>query len=392
MKYKTLLAIFTSLLAILGASPAAVARGRTRANADFTREGLPNILSTTAYVIDLADGSLLYEKDPDVVRPLASLSKMMSAIVISTTCSLKWDELHEMSTANRDAAKGGDKTKLSTGWQFTHRDLLYAALMRSDNRALPALGEACGLTPAQLGERMTEKARTLGLTHTFFREPTGLSQENVSTAREIMVILKEAIKVPEIATIMGTKEFEITAHKGTATRKIKIRNTDRMLGKETFEILGGKTGYTDPARYCLAIAARLPEKRSIGMVFLGAEGRFTRFADFTRVIKWVARLDQDHKDDGDLQIAEGAQVRTRVVPAGRASRSIADKARAGLDAAKAAAAAATKIVVPEAKADTATKPAASAGVTGIAGPEAKPVTPPSGSASTSGDSVQSLKW
>lgn len=380
MKHKSLLLVCASFAFAL---PTAQARGRLRTSADFTREGLPNILSRTAYVVDLNDGSVLYEKDPDTVRPLASLSKMMSALVISTTCNLKWDDLHEMSVANREAAKGGDKTKLNTGWQFSHRDLLYAALMRSDNRALPALGEACGLSPTQLGEKMTEKARTLGLTHTFFREPTGLSQENVSTAREIMVILKEAIKVPEIAAIMATKEYEITGHRGLLTRKIKIRNTDRMLGKETFEILGGKTGYTDPARYCLAIAARLPEKRSIGMVFLGAEGRFTRFADFTRVIKWVARNDKDNDSSGDLQIADSAKIRSRVSGSGKV---VADKARAGLDAARAAASAAAKMVVPEARAEGAPKATSPE-------PQAASVSSPtSGSASASGEAVQSFKW
>lgn len=370
LKHKTLLAIFTAAATL---APVAEARSRHHArraagatSSDFTTEGLPNVQSTSAYVVDLDDGAVLYEKDSDVVRPLASLSKMMSALVITESCKIDWDELHEMSPANRDAAKGGDKTKLNTGWQFTHRDLLYAALMRSDNRALPALGEACGLTPAQLGEKMTEKARALGLKNTFFREPTGLSQENVSTAREILVILKTAIKVPEIATIMGTKEYEITGHKGHLTRKIKIKNTDRMLGKEDFEILGGKTGYTDPARYCLAIAARLPEKKSVAMVFLGAEGRFTRFADFTRVMKWVAK-GREQNQNSELQIADSAKIHTRTVPAkatglGFGGATVADKAKA---AAKAAAA----VIIPEAKADS-----------------------PSGSASNPGEPAQSLKW
>ena len=297
------------------ATPALARHHRVVADSDFTKDGRPNVKSTTALVVDLNDGGVLYEKDPDVVRPLASLSKMMSALVIHEECKLNWDDLHEMTPSNREAAKGGDKTKLTTGWQFSHRDLLYAALMRSDNRALPALGEACGLSPEELGKKMTARARRLGLTKSFFKEPTGLSTENVSTAREVMAILKEVLKVPEITTIMETQDYEIVGHKNGLARNIKIHNTDRMLGKGVAEILGGKTGYTDPARYCLAIAARTQEKREVAMVFLGAEGRFTRFADFTRVIKWArvqdAKKDQNVAGAATLEIAEGFVTRVK---------------------------------------------------------------------------------
>ncbi len=315
-------------------APAALARRGV--TPDFTKDGLPNIQSTASLVIDLATGKVLYEKDADTVRPVASLSKMVSALVIHEQCKLDWDALHEMSAANRDAAKGGDKTRLTTGWQFSHKDLLYAALMRSDNRALPALGEACGLDPATLGERMTQLAKKLGLEKTTFREPTGLSPENVSTAREMMTLLKEVIKIPELAAIMATQEREITGYKNGKPRKVKIRNTDRMLGRGIAEILGGKTGYTDLARYCLAIAARTPDRRELGMVFLGAEGRHTRFADFTRVVKWAAK-----SEEPQLQIAEGVVARAK-------------------RGAQAAAAAAVKTLVPEANAAP-TPPAGASG-------------------------------
>lgn len=269
-------------------STAGMAIARRGGVTDFTKDGQPNIQSAAALVIDLQTNQILYEKDPDVIRPLASISKLMAALVIHSECNLNPDELHEMSPANRDAAKGGDKTKLTTGWKYTHRDLLHAALMRSDNRAMPALGEACKLDAAQLAERMNLKAKSLGLRKTTFKEPNGLSKENVSTPREIMVFLREAIKVPELAEIMNTSEYTITAVKdGRPSRKIDIHSTDRLLGKDIAQILGGKTGYTDLAKYCLAIAARTPESRELGMVFLGAEGKGTRFADFSRVVKWM---------------------------------------------------------------------------------------------------------
>lgn len=253
--------------------------------------GLPNIKSAAAFVVDLASGEVLFEREPDTVRPIASISKLMGALVIQKYCQLKDDDLHTMTVANREAAKGGDKSKLITGWSYSHEDLLKAALMKSDNRALPALGEACGMDIPTFAERMNAEARSLGLTRTAFTEPNGLSRENVSTPREIMVFLKAAIAVPKLAGIMNTRDAVITGQRDfngkIKVRTVEIRNTDRLLSRDIATILGGKTGYTDLARYCLAIAARTDDNRELGMVFLGAEGKLTRFADFSRVIRWM---------------------------------------------------------------------------------------------------------
>lgn len=257
-----------------------------RSESEATTE-IPRIRSVAAIVVDLGSGRVLYERDADAVRPIASISKLMGALVVREQCALPLEGMHEMTHANRDAARGGDKTKLTTGWSFSHGDLFRAAIMRSDNRALPALGEACGLDPLALGVKMTAKARQLGLKQTFFREPNGLSAENVSTSREVLVFLKEAMRDSFLAEIMATQETTITGHKGERSRSISIRNTDRLLAKNIAQIIGGKTGYTDLAQYCLTVAARMSDQRELGMVFLGAVGRATRFADFTRVINWL---------------------------------------------------------------------------------------------------------
>lgn len=277
--------VFYSVLNLTGIS-SAVAMAR-RGVSDLNSEGLPNVQSGAALVVDLKTGQHLYERDIDSARPIASISKLVGALVITEECKLDPESLHEMTAMNRDAAKGGDRSKLTTGWSYRVKDLLHAALMRSDNRALPALGEACGLTPQRLAERMTERVRRLGLRQTFFREPNGLSAENVSTPREVLAFLRAVIQYPELNTILTTSEYTLTAHKGERQREIKIRNTDRLLSKNFATIIGGKTGYTDIARYCFTVAARMPDQRELGMVFLGAEGRHTRFADFTRVVRWL---------------------------------------------------------------------------------------------------------
>ena len=250
------------------------------------------IKSPSTLIVDLDSKAIIYERDADTQRPIASLSKMVSALVIQEHCQVlnpeNADKLHQMSLENREAAKGGDKSKLTTSWQFSYRDLMHAALMRSDNRALPALGEACGLRNEQLADLMNEKVRQLGLKQTFFREPTGLSKENVSTAREFMTVLEEVSKNPELTAIMTKKEYVLTARKeNRPPRLIKINSTDRMLNKNIARVLAGKTGYTDLARYCLAILLESPQVSRLGMVFLGAEGRFTRFADVERTLKWL---------------------------------------------------------------------------------------------------------
>lgn len=286
---------------LVPAWPGEAARARSQ---ELTRDGLPNIKSAAALVVDLSNDAVLYERDADTVRPIASISKLVGALVIHEECKLDPLALHEMTVANRDAAKGGDKSKLTTGWRYSHSDLLHAALMRSDNRALPALGEACGMDTAKFGERMTARVRKLGLMKTFFKEPNGLSAENVSTARELVAVIREATKIQALTDVMSTREHLLTAHnKEGKTRQIKIRNTDRLLSKNIATIIGGKTGYTDIARYCFAVAARTLEGRNVAMVFLGAEGRHTRFADFSRVIKWleplaqIAKGDKERRDD-----------------------------------------------------------------------------------------------
>ena len=268
--------------------PGALAKSFRR-NTEFTRDGKPNIRSSAALVIDLKTNNVLFERDADLVRPIASISKLFAALVYVQDCKLDPDGLHVMTPANRDAARGSDRTRLMTGWAYTHSDILHAALMRSDNRGMPALAEACGFDAATFAEKMTQKAQSLGLTKTHFREPNGLSPENVSTAREVMVALQEAVKIPTLTEIMATQDYTIYAHKNNRTQAIKIHNSDRLLARNIAEILAGKTGFTNPARYCLAVAARTFDGEELGMVFLGAEGHLTRFADFTRVVKWVEK-------------------------------------------------------------------------------------------------------
>jgi len=287
---------FVALAAGFTASDAAFGRGLvySRHVRELTADHLPNLQSPVAYVVEWPSGRVILEKAPDQVRPVASLSKLMGMLVIADECHLKAGNLQEVTRKARKAAalQGGNRySKLRVGWSYTITDLMHAAMLKSDNRALPALAEACGLDAAGLGQRMTMRAKKMGLTHTAFVEPDGLSEKNVSTAREMTKILQTALGHPLLRSIMAKSRWTITGHKGKRTERIELRNTDHLVFRDGIKAIGGKTGFTNLARYCLAAAAKLPaghsDARAVAMVFLGAEGRDTRFGDFMRMYKWM---------------------------------------------------------------------------------------------------------
>jgi D-alanyl-D-alanine endopeptidase (penicillin-binding protein 7) len=155
--------------------------------------------------------------------------------------------------------------------------------MGSDNRAIPALGRAVKLSPSQLTTAMNAKMRDLGLKNTRFHEPTGLSPNNVSTPRETIKLLKAAMANPLLASI--TERVEYDAHP-VGKPPLRYINTDHVAARGHIQVLGGKTGYNDVARYCLVIATRV-DGRMYYMAFLGNEGKLTRFGDVARVADWV---------------------------------------------------------------------------------------------------------
>jgi serine-type D-Ala-D-Ala endopeptidase (penicillin-binding protein 7) len=253
-----------------------------------TNDRPPKIGSPSAIVVSIPVGQILFEKAADDIRPIASLSKVMSAIVYMENCKhVPLETLHEMNHDNRFLAKGGDKSRLTTGWSFSHYDLLKAALMRSDNRALPALMDSCGMILQEFAMHMNLKANELGLKSTAFSEPNGLSQYNVSTAREYTKILLEATRYPVLREIMQTKKTQITGWRKGKAHNIDVGNTDLLLGRKGVDVLAAKTGYTDIARYCFGVLNRLVDNSTVAMVFLGAEGKHTRFGDFSRVHRWL---------------------------------------------------------------------------------------------------------
>ncbi len=247
-----------------------------------TKGNLPNVQALAALVMDLDSGHEVYTRRPDQPRAIASISKLAAALVIADR-GLDLDGLTTMKKIDIEVAKGGAPSRLPEGMTLSNRDLLHAGLLGSDNRAVSALGRAVGLNTTQFAEAMNRKVAQLGLRQTRFREPTGLSPENVSTPRETIQLLRAAMAHPLLGPVLRKVEYD--AHP-VSRPPIRYVNTHRPAHRGNTFVMGGKTGFNDAARYCLVLAAKV-DGRSYGMAFLGTEGKLTRFGDVARVADWL---------------------------------------------------------------------------------------------------------
>ena len=167
----------------------------------------PNVQSLGALVIDLDTGQELFSRRPDNPRAIASISKLAATLTVMDR-SPDLEGLTTIKKLDADVARGGAKSRLLEGMTVSNRDLLHAALLGSDNRAISALGRAVGLGTSQFTAAMNHKVATLGLRFTRFREPTGLSSDNQSTPRETIMLLKAAMAHPVLGPILRKAEYD----------------------------------------------------------------------------------------------------------------------------------------------------------------------------------------
>lgn len=257
---------------------------------DLTKDGKPNVQSRQGIVIDLDTDEVLWARQADVVRPIASVSKLLAAIVVLEK-GIDLDAKQTMSDVDERVGRRGAHSRLLRGYTLTNRDLLHAAMLGSDNRAVSAMGRSIGLDSGGFAAAMTQKAHDMGLKHTRFGDPTGLNSQNVSTAREVVEMLRYALKNETLAAMLRTHEYtaKFTAGKPPKQRagEIVYRSTNRLLRGSPYKIYGGKTGYTDPAKYCFVVAGEVDAGRRVAMAFLNGAGELTRFGDFRRVAGYL---------------------------------------------------------------------------------------------------------
>ncbi len=235
------------------------------------------VRSQVAFVVDLTDNRVLYSKNADVIRPIASISKLMTALII-TTANLNMNEQIMITADDIDRVKKS-ASRLSVGTVLTRKELLHLALMSSENRAAHALGRTYPGGMNAFVREMNAKARQLGMTRTRFVEPTGLSPQNVSSPRDLVRLMQSVHQQPLIREFTTSDKYEIVTSNG---REQRYRNTNRLIRNSNWNILISKTGYIREAGDCLVMMTEM-DHRPVAVVLLNADGGLTRFADAVRV-------------------------------------------------------------------------------------------------------------
>jgi serine-type D-Ala-D-Ala endopeptidase (penicillin-binding protein 7) len=254
---------------------------RPAAAASDSVTDLSDLKSSAVMIVRQDDGSLLYSKNIETVVPIASITKLMTAMVV-LDAKLPLDDYVIITTDDIDDIKG-TRSRLKVGSRLTRDDLLRLALMASENRAAAALTRAYpGGTPAFVAA-MNEKAMELGMYRSRFVDGTGLSSENVSTARDLATMVKGAYQYPLIREYSTETAHTVTLANG---RSLQYRNSNRLVQNPDWHIGLSKTGYISEAGRCLVMQTVISATPLI-IVLLDSWGRLTRIGDANRIRKWI---------------------------------------------------------------------------------------------------------
>ncbi|MDP2709217.1 MAG: serine hydrolase [bacterium] len=224
-------------------------------------------------VFDLSGDNLFFSQRPDRPWPIASITKLFTAYTF-LDFNPGWDTPYTIKAEDR---REGGKIYLFNGDTVTIKDLFYFSLVGSDNTATAALVHAAGFSESEFARKMNDKIKELGLKNTRFADVTGLTENNVSTAREVARFAKIALDVPDINLATLTKQYEFVT--GQGKRKI-INSTDRLLDvfpENGIAITGGKTGFINASGYCLVSRFKNDDGQEIITVVLGADSEAGRF-------------------------------------------------------------------------------------------------------------------
>ncbi len=236
--------------------------------------------SSVALVMDQETQEVLFSKNPQAVLPIASITKLMTAMVV-TEANLPLDEVLTITEDDVDTEKGS-RSRLKVGTQLTRGDMLHLALMSSENRAAHALGRHYpGGLPAFVSA-MNRKAQELGLNDTRYVEPTGLSSRNQSSARDLAALVSAAHQHQIIRELSTSPEYMVEVDH----QMQHFKNTNGLVNSPSWDIGLQKTGYISEAGRCLVMQAKLAGRKLI-MVFLDSAGRYSRIGDAERIRKWI---------------------------------------------------------------------------------------------------------
>ena len=245
---------------------------------------LPDVRSAKAIVVNQKTGEVIYEKSAGSISSIASLTKLMTAMVILDS-GVNLDQEIKITKADIDRIKRTG-SRIPIGSKLTRYELLEFALMASDNRAASALSRSYPTGRQGLVDAMNVKAKKLGMFSTNFRDPTGLHKGNTSTAIDLVKMAQAAYQYPLIRKMTTEPQGEINY--GKRNYKIGFVNTNRLVRKGIWDIGLSKTGFIRESGRCLIMQA-IVNNEPVIMVFLNSYGKLTRFADAKRVKKWMEK-------------------------------------------------------------------------------------------------------
>ena len=248
----------------------------------------PGLRSASALVIDETHSSVLYSRHADVAAPIASITKLMMALVVADA-KLPLDEPIQVTNDDRSLHKGA-YSRLTIGTVLTRGELIHLALMSSENRAAHALGRTTypgGVT--QFVRAMNAKARALGMTSAHFVDPVGLSSDNMASPEDLVKLVSAASHDPAIREFSTDPGYSVVIGR----RRIEFRNTNSLVRNSQWDIVVQKTGYISEAGKCLVMQAVIDD-RTVVMVLLNSYGRYTRVADARRIRKWMEAKVTEH--------------------------------------------------------------------------------------------------
>ena len=254
--------------------------------------------SQSVLVVEDGTGKVLLEKNPDTVVPIASLTKLMTAMVVLDS-KPDMDAPISIDKVDVDMLKHSS-SRVPVGATIPRRDVLQLALMSSDNRAAASLARTYAGGPTAFAVALNAKLKMLGMTHTVIEEPTGLSPHNQSTASDLIKMATAAAQYPDIRRITTDPKDMITIN----GRKVEYHNTNRLVGAKGWDIGLSKTGYTDEAGRCLIMRIKAAGHNAT-LVLLNAKANSARVLDAWNIRRLVAS-----GDDQEEAVAE-APVRAK---------------------------------------------------------------------------------
>lgn len=258
--------------------------------------------AVSTIVVDTDTKTILHSKNKVEVRPIASITKLMSAMVL-LDLPLNWTSTTIIVAADWD----GSDHHLNVGEKFTLEDLWHVALIGSSNTAINALVRASGLTMDQFVEKMNQKAKELRIFSAHFVEPTGLSEKNVANAWDVAKLLIDALRFDKIYSTLQIGEYYTHPLAGAKPRRVWTTNwllTDWIPNKFKMENVIGKTGYISNAGYNFAVNLTGDSKHTVTVVVLGASSNEQRFSEARDLAEWALAHYLWPDDNGYQDLAE----------------------------------------------------------------------------------------